>query len=296
MWDDEDGFYYDLLRLPDGSATRLKVRSIVGLLPICATRIVEPSLRERIPLAMSYLKDRVHRMPSLLDTIHPTGEKYRGVNDRGIIALVNPERLRRILSRMLDEEEFLSPYGIRSLSKYHAKHPYVFHSEGREYRVEYEPGESRSGMFGGNSNWRGPIWVPTNLLIITALLNYYLYHGPNFLVECPTGSGCMLNLFEVAHEIAARLSRIFLRDANGQRAVFSQYPRFQTDPHFKDYLPFYEYFHGDTGAGLGASHQTGWTGVVARIIQLFGVLDAKTYLENGWGRPAGARRGREAAG
>ena len=297
MWDEEDGFYYDLLRLPDGSATRLKVRSMVGLLPMCATRIVEPAMRERIPLAMSYLKDRVRRMPQLLDTIHPTGEKYRGVNDRGIIALVNPERLRRILSRMLDENEFLSPYGIRSLSKYHAEHPYVFYSEGREYRVQYEPGESKSGMFGGNSNWRGPIWVPTNVLIITALLNYYLYHGPSFQVECPTGSGCMLNLFEVAQEIGGRLSRIFLRDAEGQRAVFSQYQRFQTDPHFKDYLPFYEYFHGDTGAGLGASHQTGWTGVVARIIQLFGVLDAKSYLQTGWGRPpAPSRRSREAAG
>jgi mannosylglycerate hydrolase MGH1-like protein len=296
MWDEEDGFYYDLLRLPDGSATRLKVRSVVGLLPLCAARVIEPALRERIPLAMSYLEDRVKRMPGLLDTIHPTGERYRGANDRGIIALVNPERLRRILSRMLDEEEFLSPYGIRSLSKYHAKRPYVFYSEGREYRVEYEPGESRSSMFGGNSNWRGPIWVPTNVLIITALLNYYLYHGPSFKVECPTGSGCMLNLFEVAHEIGGRLSRIFLRDADGQRAVFSQYPRFQTDPHFKDYIPFYEYFHGDTGAGLGASHQTGWTGVVARVIQLFGVLDAKTFLQHGWSRPPAARRGREAAG
>jgi Glycosyl hydrolase family 63 C-terminal domain len=296
MWDEEDGFYYDLLRLPDGSATRLKVRSMVGLLPMCAARVVEPAQRERIPLAMSYLKERVRRMPALLDSIHPTGEKYRGVNDRGIIALVNPERLRRMLGHMLDEQEFLSPYGIRSLSKYHAKHPYVFYSGGQEYRVQYEPGESRSGMFGGNSNWRGPIWMPTNVLIITSLLNYYLYHGPSFQVECPTGSGCMLNLFEVAQEIGGRLSRIFLRDADGQRAVFAQYPRFQTDPHFKDYIPFYEYFHGDTGAGLGASHQTGWTGVVARIIQLFGALDAQTFLQTGWSRPSPSRKAREAAG
>jgi hypothetical protein len=297
MWDEEDGFYYDLLRLPDGSATRLKVRSMVGLLPMCATRVVEPTQRERIPVAMQYLRDRIKKMPSLLNTIHPTGEKHRGVNDRGIIALVNRERLTRILHRMLDEDEFLSPFGIRSLSKYHARHPYTFHTEGRDYRVEYEPGESQSGMFGGNSNWRGPIWMPTNVLIITALLNYYLYYGPDFEVECPTGSGNMFNLFEVAQDIGGRLGRLFLRDADGRRAVFDQNSRFQTDPHFKDYIPFYEYFHADTGAGLGASHQTGWTGIVARIIQLFAQLDAQTYLQYGWQRPQGLRRGSaEAAG
>jgi hypothetical protein len=296
MWDEQDGFYYDLLCLPDGSTTRLRVRSLVGLLPICATRIVEPHQRERIPLAMQYLKERVARMPHLLETIHPTGERYRGYNDRGIIALVNPDRLRRILARMLDEEEFLSPFGIRSLSKFHQKEPYVVSMDGREYRVDYEAGESQSGMFGGNSNWRGPIWLPTNALIIQALLNYYLYYGPDFEVECPTGSGCMLNLFDVAHEIGGRLSQLFLRDTHGRRAVFGQQARFHTDPHFKDYVPFYEFFHADTGAGLGASHQTGWTGIIARLIQMFGVLDAQTFLERGWQRPQAERKGKAEAG
>jgi hypothetical protein len=296
MWDEQDGFYYDVLCLPDGSTSRLKVRSMVGLLPMCATRIIESHQRDRVPLAAQYLKERMARMPHLLDCIHPTGEKHRGVKDRGIIALVNPERLRRILSRMLDEEEFLSPFGIRSLSKVHQQQPYVVKVGGQEYRVEYEPGESQSGMFGGNSNWRGPIWMPTNVLIISALLNYYLYYGPDFEVECPTGSGCMLNLFEVAQEIGGRLAQLFLRDSDGRRAVFGQQARFQTDPHFKDYIPFYEFFHADTGAGLGASHQTGWTGVVARIIQMFGMLDARSYLEGGWQRPPADRKGRAEAG
>jgi hypothetical protein len=284
MWDERDGFYYDQLRAPDGGTTRLQVRSLAGLLPLCATRVVEPAQRERIPLAMRYLKERVRKMPMLLNAIHPTGERHRGVNDRGIIAVVNHDRLRRILSKMLDEKEFLSPHGIRSLSKFHAEHPYVLWLDGHEYRVEYEPGEARTGMFGGNSNWRGPIWVPMNLLIISALLNYYLYYGPNFQVECPTGSGVMLNLFELAREIGGRLAKLFLRDEEGRRAVFARHPRFQLDPHFKDYIPFHEYFHGETGAGLGASHQTGWTGVIARVIQLFGALDAETFLQTGWQR------------
>jgi hypothetical protein len=292
MWDEKDGFYYDLLRLPDGSATRLEVRSMVGLLPLCATRVVEPWQREQIPLAMSYLEERLRRMPDLLHSMHPTGKHHRGVNDRGIIALVNPERLRRILHRMLDEAEFLSPFGLRSMSKYHEKHPYVFRTNGREYRVEYEPGEARSGMFGGNSNWRGPIWLPTNMLLITALLNYYLYHGPSFKVECPTGSGVMLNLFEVAQNIADRLARLFLRDQGGRRAVFGPAERFHEDPHFKDYLPFYEFFNGDTGQGLGASHQTGWTGLVARTIQMFGSTDAQSFLQLGRTKPRALRKAR----
>jgi hypothetical protein len=282
FWDEQDAFYYDLLRAPDGGVTRLKLRSIVGLLPLCAVRVIEPAQRERIPLAMQYLKERVSKMPSLRDTMHPTGPGHPGANDRGIIALVNPARLRSILSRMLDEQEFLSPYGIRSLSKVYAEHPYVFRLNGDEYRVSYEPGDCRTGLLNGNSNWRGPIWMPINVLIIAALLNYYLYHGPEFRVECPTGSGVMLDLFQVAREIAARLERIFLRDAQGRRAVFARHPRFQADPLFKDYVPFHEYFHAETGAGLGASHQTGWTGVIARIIQLFGALDAPTFLQTGW--------------
>ncbi|MGH7407892.1 MAG: MGH1-like glycoside hydrolase domain-containing protein, partial [Candidatus Methylomirabilales bacterium] len=222
---------------------------------------------------------------------------------RGILALVNPERLRRILSKMLDEGEFLSPYGIRSISKFHARHPYVFHAGGQEYRVDYLPGESNTGMFGGNSNWRGPIWFPVNVLILRALLNFYLYYGDNFKIECPTGSGKMMNLFGVAREIAARLTRIFLQAPSthstssgqahstssgqagsgqaGRRAVYGGMEKFQTDPHWRDHILFYEYFHGDNGAGLGASHQTGWTGVVAFLIWLFGVLDPQRFLEVG---------------
>jgi hypothetical protein len=281
MWDEEDGFYYDLLRLPDGSATRLKVRSMVGLLPLCATTIIEPWQRERVPRTTAGFQARVAQMPELLNSVHATGPGHYGVGDRGIFALINEERLRRILSRMLDEAEFLSPYGIRSLSKFHAQHPYVFHVHGQEYRVDYLPAESNTGMFGGNSNWRGPIWMPVNVLIIRALLNFYLYYGDAFTIECPTGSGRLMNLFEVAKEISDRLTSIFLRDARGQRPVYGGTRKFQSDPHWHDYVLFYEYFHGDNGAGLGASHQTGWTGVVAKLIQLFGSLDGKKALESG---------------
>ena len=212
MWDEEDGFYYDLLRLPDGSAQRLRVRSMVGLLPLCATTVIETWQREALPAAMKQISERLRRMPELSKTIHPTGPGHFGVAERGIMALVNPERLRRILTKMLDENEFLSPYGIRSLSKFHERNPYLFHVGGQEYRVDYLPAESNTGMFGGNSNWRGPIWMPVNVMILRALLNFYLYYGDNFKIECPTGSGKMMNLFEVSKEIADRLSRTFLRD------------------------------------------------------------------------------------
>ena len=281
MWDEEDGFYYDLLRLPDGSATRLKVRSMVGLLPLCATTIVEASMRERIPRTMANLQERLRRIPELKETIHPTGRGHLGVAERGIMALVNPERLRRILTKMLDENEFLSPYGIRSLSKFHEQHPYIFHVQAQEYRVDYLPAESNSGMFGGNSNWRGPVWMPVNTLIIRALLNFYLYYGDNFKIECPTGSGKLMNLFEVSKEISNRLTRIFLRDERGRRPVYGGTEKFQSDPLWRDHICFFEYFHGDNGAGLGASHQTGWTGLVAKLIELYGFLDPKRALEVG---------------
>jgi hypothetical protein len=281
MWDEEDGFYYDLLRLPDGSATRLKVRSMVGLLPLCATTVIEAWQRERVPRAMAGIQERMRRMPELQKTIHPTGRGHMGVADRGIIALVNPERLRRILAKMLDENEFLGPYGIRSLSRFHERHPYLFRVNGQEYRVDYLPAESNTGMFGGNSNWRGPVWMPVNALIIRALLNFYLYYGDNFKIECPTGSGKMMNLFEVSKEIADRLCRVFTRDEQGRRPVYGGTEKFQTDPHWRDHILFFEYFHGDNGAGLGASHQTGWTGLVAKLIQLYGLLDPKRALEVG---------------
>ena len=281
MWDEEDGFYYDLLRLPDGSATRLKVRSMVGLLPLCATTVIEDWQRERIPRVLALLRERLRRMPELSATMHPTGPGHLGEAKRGIVALVSPERLRRILTKMLDENEFLGPHGIRALSKFHEQHPYVFHTGGQEYRVDYLPGESNTGMFGGNSNWRGPVWMPVNVMIIRALLNFYLYYGDNFKIECPTGSGKMMNLFEVSKEIADRLIRTFTRDGNGRRPVYGGTEKFQTDPHWRDHILFHEYFHGDNGAGLGASHQTGWTGAVAKLIQLFGMMDAKTALEGG---------------
>jgi hypothetical protein len=281
MWDEVDGFYYDVLQLPDGSATRLKVRSIVGLLPLCATTIIEPWQRDRIPNLMAAIAERRRRMPDLMDSIHPTGPGYLGVADRGIIAIVNPDRLRRMLLRMLDESEFLGPHGIRALSRYHADHPFTFSVAGTEYRVDYLPAESDSGMFGGNSNWRGPVWMPVNLLLIRALLQYFMYYGDSFKVECPTGSGVQMNLFEVAREIANRLIGIFLRDESGQRPAFGGTEKFQTDPHWRDCLLFHEYFHGDNGAGLGASHQTGWTGAVAWLIELFGQVDAKSLLTEG---------------
>jgi hypothetical protein len=281
MWDEEDGFYYDVLRLPDGTATRLKVRSMVGLLPLCATTVIGQWQREPVPRGTAEIQDRVRRMPELLESIHPTGPGYLGLADRGICALVNPGRLRRILSKMLDENEFLGPYGIRSLSKFHQDHPYVFYAGGQEYRVGYLPAESNTGMFGGNSNWRGPVWMPVNIMIVRALLQYYLYYGDSFKIECPTGSGRLMNLFEVSKEIADRLTSIFLRDAQGRRAVYGGTRKFQEDPHWRDLILFYEYFHGENGAGLGASHQTGWTGLVATLIQLYSTLDPQTLLQVG---------------
>ncbi|MFI5157019.1 MAG: glucosidase, partial [Chitinophagales bacterium] len=231
MWDEEDGFYYDLLRLPDGSSQRLKVRSMVGLLPLCATTVIEEWQRERIPKAMAGVAERIRRMPELQTTMHPVGSGHFGVANRTILALLNPERLRRILNKMLDENEFLSPYGIRSISKFHEQHPFVFNVNGQEFRVDYLPAESDTAMFGGNSNWRGPIWMPVNVMIIRALLNFYMYYGDNFKIECPTGSGKMMNLFEVSKEIAARLTAIFTRNELGKRPVYGGTEKFQDDPY-----------------------------------------------------------------
>jgi hypothetical protein len=281
MWDEDDGFYYDLLRLPDGSAQKLKVRSLVGLLPLCATSIVEKAQRDRVPEALALLQENQSRIPELMESIHPTGEGHLGVLERGILALVNPERLRRILEKMLDENEFLGPHGIRSVSKFHKQHPYVMYAQGQEYRVDYLPAESNSGMFGGNSNWRGPVWMPVNLMLIRALQQFYLYYGDNFKIECPTGSGNSMNLFEVSKEIGNRLISTFTRDEKGRRPVYGGTEKFQTDPHWRDYILFYEYYHGDNGAGLGASHQTGWSGLVAKIIQVYGQLDAGQFLNGG---------------
>jgi hypothetical protein len=276
LWDEEDGFFYDVLRLPDGSATRIKVRSMVGLLPLCAATVISAETVARFPRFVEQARAFIGRHRELMANIAPLDRP--GVAGRRLLSPLNEEKLRRILTRMLDEERFLSPYGIRSLSRGHLEHPYVCDVAGQEYKVQYLPAESNTGMFGGNSNWRGPIWFPVNTLIIRALLQYHLYYGDDFKIECPTGSGQWMNLFDVSREIADRLTRIFLPDAQGNRPVFGGARKFQTDPYWRDHILFYEYFHGDNGAGLGASHQTGWTGLVARMIQYYGSLDAARAL------------------
>jgi hypothetical protein len=277
LWDDEDGFFYDVVRLPDGTGTRLKVRSLVGLLPLCATTVISREVLERFPQLTERVRSFLARQPELASRIAPPNKP--GVQGRVLLALVDETKLRRVLARMLDEDHFLSPHGIRSLSRSHLDDPYVFEVHGEEFRVQYEPAESTTGMFGGNSNWRGPVWFPTNILLVRALLQFHMYYGDEFTVECPTGSGVQMTLFEVAREISRRLSSIFLRDADGRRPVYGGSEKFQTDPHWRDHVLFYEYFHGDNGAGLGASHQTGWTGLVARLMQLFAQLDSATILE-----------------
>jgi hypothetical protein len=269
MWDQQDGFFYDLLRLPDGRAARLKVRSMVGLLPLCAATVLEPSGENRHARLIALISVFRSRHPELLRQIAPADDTFIGYGGRRLASVCNKEKLQRILACMLDENEFLSPYGIRSLSQSHRDHPFVLHVSGQEYSVQYLPAESNTGMFGGNSNWRGPIWMPVNVLLIRGLLNMYQFYGDEFKVECPTGSGHYMTLFEVAKDLCQRLSAIFLRDANGRRPVYGGARKFQEDPHWRDYILFYEYFHGDNGAGLGASHQTGWTGVIARIVDLF---------------------------
>jgi hypothetical protein len=281
MWDEEDGFFYDVLRFPDGRAERLKIRSLVGLLPMCAATTFDGEIIKRFPAYGQRVRRFLEQRPELVGFVHdpdavsPTG--------RRLASVLNEPRLRRILSIMLDEREFLSPYGIRSVSRVHAEHPYVFRVSGQEYRVPYLPAESDSGMFGGNSNWRGPVWMPINGVIIRALLQYYLYYGDSFTIECPTGSGRQMTLYEVAHEIEHRNAAIFLRDKNGRRPVYGGTRKFQEDPYWRDLILFYEYFHGDNGAGLGASHQTGWTGIVARTMQVFATITPERFLAIGRG-------------
>jgi hypothetical protein len=279
MWDEEDGFFYDVLRLPDGRAERLKVRSMVGLLPLCAVTVFDGEAVKKFPDLVIRFRRFMAARPEMKTLIHdPTKEGCAG---RRLASILDETKLRRVLAKMLDENEFLSPYGIRALSRYHAEHPYVFRVAEQEYRVSYLPAESDTGMFGGNSNWRGPIWMPVNGLIIRALLQYYTYYGETFTIECPTGSGRYMTLYQVAEEIARRLSSIFLRDKDGRRPVYGGTQKFQEDPYWRDYLLFYEYFHGDNGAGLGASHQTGWTGIIASIMHLFATTSAEQALKLG---------------
>jgi hypothetical protein len=279
MWDEEDGFFYDVLRYPDGRAERLKVRSMVGLLPLCAATVFDGKLIQKYPEIaqrfMWFLEGRQEIRTAIHDPLKI------GLHGRRLASILDEAKLRRVLAKMLDENEFLSEFGIRSLSKYHETHPYVLNVGGQEYRVGYLPAESDSGMFGGNSNWRGPIWMPVNGLIIRALLQYYSYYGDDFTVECPTGSGRMMTLYQVAEEIGRRLANIFLADRTGSRPVFGGAKKFKDDPHWKDHILFYEYFHGDNGAGLGASHQTGWTGIVARIMHLFATISPEWIRDSG---------------
>jgi hypothetical protein len=279
MWDTADGFFYDLLHFPSGDATRLKIRSMVGLLPLCAATVFEKGTFMQYPRIFELINLFRKRHPEVMKKIATADDpETGGYLGRRLASVCNKEKLRSILRYMLDESEFFSPFGIRSLSKYHRDHPFVFHLDGHEYKVEYLPAESNTGMFGGNSNWRGPIWMPVNALIIRGLILMHPFYGPDFKVECPTGSGRYMTLFEVAREIGNRLSKIFLRDANGKRPVYGGTKKFQEDPHWRDYILFYEYFHGDNGAGLGASHQTGWTGLIARILDLFARLTPEDAL------------------
>ncbi len=283
MWDEADGFFYDVLRTPDGRAQRLKVRSMVGLLPLCAVTVFEGKLLTKYPELQQRVRRFLEGRPEVRAFIHDPAKQGQG--GRRLAALLDETKLRRVLTIMLDEKEFLSPYGIRALSSFHTDHPYVFHVGNQEYRVSYLPAESDSGMFGGNSNWRGPIWMPVNGLIIRALLQYHTYYGDTFTIECPTGSGRRMNLYQVAEELSRRLASIFLRNAEGRRPVHGGARKFQEDPHWRDLVLFYEYFHGDNGAGLGASHQTGWTGIVARAMHLFATSTSSEFL--GLGTVAG---------
>ena len=265
LWDETDNFYYDVLHEPGKEDIHLKVRSIVGLIPLFAVAIIDSETLQKLPKFKKrvnwFMQNRVDLSANIACL------EACGIESERLLAIVSPERLKIILEKMLDENEFLSDYGIRSLSRYHAENPYIFYANGDEYRVDYEPAESICEMFGGNSNWRGPIWFPINHLMIESLQRFYDYLGDNFRVECPTGSGKMMNLWEVSLEIEARLIRIFLKDENGKRPVYADTEIFQNDHHWQDLILFYEYFHGDNGAGLGASHQTGWTGLVAKLIQ-----------------------------
>ncbi len=270
LWDKRDGFYYDVLHLPDGNSFPMRVRSMVGLIPLFAVESLESEVIDTLPGFKRRMQWFVDNLPELGDYVETLTTP---TNVRRFFSLVNRDRLRRVLRFMLDETEFLSPYGVRSVSRVHKADPYVLEVNGVQHRVDYEPGESQTGLFGGNSNWRGPVWYPVNFLIIESLQKFHHYLGNGFEVECPTGSGQMMNLWDVSQELSRRLIHIFLRDGRGLRPVHEDRSKFQRDPHWRDLILFYEYFHGDLGTGLGASHQTGWTGLVAKLISQVGGLE-----------------------
>ena len=280
LWDEDDGFFYDVLQVSDGNALRIKVRSMVGLIPLFPSCVFTADVLAKLPTFAQRLQAFNEEHPELFATINDP--RQSGVQNRFMLAIVDRNKLRRILEKMLDETEFFSDYGIRALSRYHKDHPYLFYVGRDVYRVDYEPAESSTGLFGGNSNWRGPIWMPVNHLLLQSLRQFYSYYGDDFKVECPTGSGQQLTLWQVADALDDRLMNIFLRDAQGHRPVYGHTTKFQTDPHWRDLILFYEYFHGDNGAGIGASHQTGWTGLMARTIQIAAAYTAQDALAKGY--------------
>ena len=268
LWDQQDGFFYDVLHLPDGRPFPMKIRSMVGLIPLFAVETLESEIVDRLPGFKRRMQWFIENRPDFGN--HVETQTTPDGTVRRFLSLVNRDRLRSVLRYLLDEGEFLSPFGVRALSRYHKDHPYVLHVEGSEYRVDYEPAESRTGVFGGNSNWRGPVWFPVNYLIIEALQKFHYYLGDSYVVELPTGSGRKVHLWDVAADLSRRLTHIFLKGADGRRPVYGGSQKLQRDPHFADHVLFFEYFHADNGAGLGASHQTGWTGLVAKLIQQSG--------------------------
>ena len=278
LWDEEDGFFYDVLRLPDGSQQPLKTRSMVGLIPLFAVQTLEPELLEQLPSFKRRLEWFIDNRPDLASDL--ASARTEGVGERRLLAIADETKLRRILKHMLDEREFLSPYGIRGLSKLHGDQPYCLAVNGSQHCISYEPGESSNGVFGGNSNWRGPIWFPLNYLLIESLQKFHHYLGDDFKVESPTGSGNMRNLREVVSDLSRRLTSIFLRDEKGRRPLFGCSEKFQTDPHWRDLLLFHEYFHGDSGIGVGANHQTGWTGLVIKLMLQNGASSKPQMFEN----------------
>jgi hypothetical protein len=264
LWDERDGFFYDHLITQTGELIPIRARTMVGFAPLFGASAVPADSCRRHQAFERRRRWFVEHRPDLIESVGSMVTP--GANDTVVIALVRPDQLRRMLAYLLDEKEFLSPFGVRAVSRFHQDQPLILHLNGQEYRLDYEPGESQTNLFGGNSNWRGPVWIPVNFLIVSSLRQFYRYYGNDFRVECPTGSGNLMNLNEVARELSRRLTRIFLLDGEEKRAVFGDCTLFNHDPHWRDLIPFHEYFHGDTGRGCGASHQTGWTGLIAQVL------------------------------
>jgi hypothetical protein len=264
LWDEHDEFYYDVLNVPGERPLPMRIRSLVGLIPLFAVEVLQSEIMDAMKGFTGRLKWFLENRPDLANLVSRWTETAK--DERHLLSLLRGHRMKRLLFRMLDEQEFLSDFGVRSLSRYHRDHPFVLHAKGETFGVSYSPCESESGLFGGNSNWRGPIWFPTNFLIIESLQRFHHYYGDDFKVECPTHSGNYLTLNQIADHLTERLIRLFARDANGKRASNGDNALLQNDPHFRDHIHFYEYFHGDNGRGLGASHQTGWTGLIAKLL------------------------------